>query len=215
MRSEKGIPRTVEAALAFAGLGVAAPILIGAGLIIRATDRGPMFFRQTRVGRGGRPFSLLKLRTMRQANAGAEITASGDDRITPIGRVLRKTKLDELPELWNVVRGEMSLVGPRPEVPRYVDLQDPLWQEVLEERPGLTHPVTLALRNEEELLARVNGNAAEYYEHTLLPFKLKGCVEYARRRTWRSDVAVLAKTALAVVLPSRAPPPSLDDVKAT
>jgi lipopolysaccharide/colanic/teichoic acid biosynthesis glycosyltransferase len=150
---------------------------------------------------------------MRPSSGGAEITKAGDDRITRIGRVLRKTKLDELPSLWNVLRGDMSLVGPRPEVPRYVDLADPLWQTVLEERPGLTHPVTLVLRNEEELLARVNGSAAEYYEQTLLPFKLQACIEYAQRRTWRTDVKVLFDTAVAIVLPSRAPPPYPHDLR--
>lgn len=212
-RSVEGIPRPVEIAVALAGLGVSAPLLAAAGVLIRATSPGPVLFRQTRVGRGGRPFTLYKLRTMREGN-GASVTRSGDARVTAVGRVLRKTKLDELPELFNVVRGDLSLVGPRPEVPRYVDLDDPLWRAVLEERPGLTHPVTLRLRNEEELLASAPGDAGEYYEQTLLPFKLWGCVEYQARRTWATDVRVLMETALTVLMPGRANPPSPGEVQA-
>ncbi len=108
------------------------------------------------------------------------MTAGGDSRVTAIGRFLRRTKLDELPELWNVVRGEMSFVGPRPEVERFVRLEDPLWREVLEARPGLTDPTTLRLRDEESLLASVEGDREAYYRETLQPLKLRGYVEYLR-----------------------------------
>lgn len=211
---EAGLPRVVEVAAAALGLAVAAPVLAASALAIKRTSPGPVIFRQVRVGRDGEPFTLYKFRTMRRDAGGPGVTAGGDARVTPIGRLLRKTKLDELPELWNVVRGELALVGPRPEVPQYVDLHDPLWREVLEERPGLTHPVTLRLRNEEELLASVTGDRDVFYRSTLLPFKLRGCAEYKRRRTWRSDVAVLLQTAVAVVAPSKAPPPTLEEVRA-
>lgn len=212
--SRRGIPRLVDAGLALAGLGVAAPVLAVAGAIIRATSPGPAVFQQVRVGLHGEPFKLYKLRTMRPTTSGSQVTAKGDARITPIGRFLRKTKLDELPELWNVVKGDMALVGFRPEVARYVDLSNPLWQEALRERPGLAHPVTLAFRNEEEFLARAPGDPAAYYEEVLLPLKLRACVDYARSRTWQSDVKVLFDTVLAVAVPSLSPPPSLEDVEA-
>ena len=150
-----GIPRSVEMVLALGGLVVSSPLLFLAALLIRATSPGPVLFRQQRVGRFGKPFELLKFRSMRVENEGAQVTAKGDTRVTRVGRLLRKSKLDELPELWNVARGELSLVGPRLEVTKYVNLEDPLWRKVLEARPGITDPVTLRLRNEEEPLAAV------------------------------------------------------------
>lgn len=165
------------------------------------------------MGRGGRPFELIKLRSMRVENKGAEVTAQGDARITRVGRLLRKTKLDELPELWNVARGELSLVGPRPEVPKYVDLGDPLWQEVLEARPGITDPVTLRLRNEEALLGRQK-DPEGFYTAVLQPYKLRGYVAYLERRSAWSDLRVLWHTLLTVLTPSRTPPPSIDELRA-
>ena len=127
------------------------------------------------------------------------MTARGDARITPVGRFLRATKLDELPELWNVFLGQMSFVGPRPEVERYVDLTDPLWREVLGARPGLTDPMTLSLRDEEALMAGVEGDRDRYYREALQPAKLRGYVEYLRRRTWKSDLGVIWRTMLVVL----------------
>ena len=172
--------------------------------MIRASSRGPIFFRQERVGRGGRNFVLYKLRTMRLSTDGPQVTAPGDDRITRVGRILRKTKLDELPQLWNVVRGDMSLVGPRPEVPRYVDLDDPLWMETLRVRPGITDPVTLKLRDEESVLARVEGDPERFYREELQPAKLREYVAYSRSRSWSKDVAVLCRTVLALLVPDAA-----------
>jgi lipopolysaccharide/colanic/teichoic acid biosynthesis glycosyltransferase len=205
--SPQGIPRPVEAALALAGLAATAPLLAAAAVAVRLGSPGPVLFRQQRVGRGGRPFTLLKLRSMLTGSAGAQVTAGGDPRVTPVGAVLRKLKIDELPELWNVVRGDMSIVGPRPEVPRYVDLDDPLWREALEARPGITDPVTLRLRNEEDLLAAVDGDREAFYRQALQPFKLLGYCDYLRARTWRTDVGVVFDTLLAVLVPSRAPAP--------
>ena len=149
-----GIPRPVEAVAALAGLIIAAPVLALAALGIAFTSRGRIIFRQSRVGQDGRIFVLYKFRTMRIGQVGIQVTAGDDSRVTYVGRLLRKTKMDELPELWNVLKGDMSLVGPRPEVPRYVDLNNSKWQRVLKVRPGITDPLTLRLRNEEELLAR-------------------------------------------------------------
>ncbi len=125
-----------------------------------------------------------------------------------MGRLLRRSKLDELPELWNVLRGDMSFVGPRPEVPQYVDPENPAWKEVLLVRPGLTDPVTLRLRNEELLMTRVEGDREAFYRETLQPLKLAGYRAYLQRRTWRTDVGVLFATLLAVLWPARSGSPA-------
>jgi lipopolysaccharide/colanic/teichoic acid biosynthesis glycosyltransferase len=140
---------------------------------------------------------------MRTQVAGPGVTARDDPRITRVGRVLRRTKIDELPELVNVLRGDLSLVGPRPEVPEHVDLANPAWQEILRARPGVTDPVTLRLRDEESLLARVQGDRGRYYREVLQPQKLRGYVDYLRRRSWRTDLGVLVETAFAVLWPGR------------
>ena len=203
-----GLPRSVEVPLAAAGLLVAAPVLAVAAAAVVATSGLPVFFRQSRVGRSGKPFTLVKLRSMRASRGGPEVTARGDSRVTAVGRFLRKTKLDELPELWNVVKGEMSFVGPRPEVARYVSLEDPLWREVLSVRPGLTDPVTLSLKDEELLLAGVKGDPEAFYREKLQPVKLAGYCDYLRRRTWRTDVGVIWDTLKAVLGVSGGPPGS-------
>jgi len=195
----------VEATLACLGLAVASPIL----LLIAAASPRPVLFRQQRVGLNGRPFTLLKLRTMRVAPEGSQLTAAGDTRITPVGRWLRRFKLDEIPQLWNVVRGDMSLVGPRPEVPRYVDPQNPLWRQVLSVRPGLTDPVTLRLRDEEALLAGVD-DPESFYRERLLPWKLRGYVDYLERRSWATDLGVLGATALAILRLRRTALPEIE-----
>lgn len=209
-----GLPRPLEALLAALGLVLAAPLLALAAAAIAASSRGPILFRQRRVGRHGRGFTLYKLRSMRADAAGAPVTAGGDRRITPLGRLLRKTKVDELPELWNVLKGEMSLVGPRPEVPEFVDLEDPRWRRVLAVRPGLTDPVTLRLRNEEALLDAVGGDRAAFYAATLVPYKLRGYLAYLERRSARSDLAVLGRTALGILLPRRTPAPTPAEIRA-
>lgn len=203
----KGIPRGVEALLAAATLVVAAPAIALAALAVASGSPGGPFFRQVRAGRGGRPFTLVKLRTMTVAPPGpagadtAQVTAGGDRRITPVGRWLRRTKLDELPTLWNVVRGDLSLVGPRPEVYRYVDLDDPRWQRVLAVRPGLTDPVTVELRNEEAVLAAAVARGEDldrFYRVHLQPEKLAGYLTYLDRRSWISDLSVLWQTVRAI-----------------
>ena len=136
------------------GLVVLAPILVLVSLFVWLGDRGPVFFRQERVGRGGRLFRIHKFRTMRVANSGSQVTSADDNRITPLGKVLRKTKLDELPQLIDVALGNMSLVGPRPEVPRYVELWgEEARAEILSVRPGITAPAAIAYRYEQDELA--------------------------------------------------------------
>jgi lipopolysaccharide/colanic/teichoic acid biosynthesis glycosyltransferase len=186
-------------------------VLAVAAAAILLTSGFPIFFRQSRVGRGGKPFNLVKLRSMRPSGGGPEVTARGDSRVTPVGRLLRRTKLDELPELWNVVRGDMSFVGPRPEVARYVRPEDPRWQEVLSVRPGLTDPVTLSLRDEETLLAGVEGDPEAYYVQKLQPLKLAGYCDYLRRRTWRTDLVVIWDTLRVIFGDPRRPPGAFPD----
>jgi len=194
-------------------LVVVSPLFALIAVAIKLDDGGPVFFTQVRIGRGGKPFTLRKFRTMGVSREGPLVTAAGDARVTAAGRILRKTKLDELPELWNVLTGDMSLVGPRPEVPRYVDLDVELWQEVLRARPGITDPVTLRLRNEEALLASAEGDRETFYRCTLQPYKLRGYRDYLRTRSLRSDVKVLFQTVLAVISPGRTPHPTMEEIR--
>jgi lipopolysaccharide/colanic/teichoic acid biosynthesis glycosyltransferase len=188
-----GLPRPVEAVLALGALVVLSPVLAVTAACVAAGSGLPVLFRHTRAGRGGRPFVLYKFRTMKNSSGGPAVTAGDDDRITRVGRLLRRTKLDELPELWNVAIGDMSFVGPRPEAPRYVT-DSAEWKTVLSARPGLTDPTTLSLIDEESLMAAVEGDREAYYVEQLLPKKLAGYIDYLQRRTWRSDLAVIAQT---------------------
>ncbi len=203
----RGLPRALEAVVAGAALLLLSPLLLVTAALVKMTSAGPVLFRQERVGRGGQPFTLLKFRTMVSDAEGFESTLRHGSRTTWIGRSLRKYKLDEFPEFWNVVCGEMSLVGPRPEVPELVDPGDPLWVEVLSARPGLTDPVTLRLRDEERILASAEDRES-YYRHHLQPYKLRGYRDYLRVRTWETDVSILWQTTLGVIAPKRVRPPS-------
>lgn len=197
-----GLPRAIEVVLAASALFALVPLFAIVAISIAAGSGVPVIFRQVRVGLGGAPFTLYKFRTMRVETDGPGVTARDDLRITRIGRWLRRTKIDELPELWNIFRGDMSFVGPRPELPRYVDATELRWQQVLSARPGLTDPTTLAFIDEEALLASFIGDREVFYRHELLPRKLDGYVEYLNRRTWRSDIRVLLMT-LAAILQTR------------
>lgn len=208
----RGIPRSCEFALALGGLLSLLPLLALVALLIKMTSKGAVIFSQVRVGRGGREFKIYKFRTMRAARRGVNLTSAGDNRVTTVGKWLRKLKIDELPQLMNVLRGEMSLVGPRPEVPEYVDLKNPLWQEILAARPGLTDPVTLRLRNEEHLLAAVEDKEA-FYIQTLQPFKLREGAWFVRTKTWKTDLRVIFSTFVAIVLPQTAPLPSQEELR--
>lgn len=208
----KGIPRGFEIFLALIGLAFAVPILTVLAILIVLNSRGPIFFRQKRVGMNGKEFTLFKLRTMAVARTGPLITAADDCRVTSIGKILRKSKIDELPELWNVLRGEMSFVGPRPEVRKFVDLDDPIWQKILEHRPGITDPVTLRLRNEEQLLAKVD-DKERYYREVIAPYKKRGYAKFVETKTWKTDLRILGRTAKAVALPKSVRTPSTEELR--
>lgn len=196
---QTGIPRWLDATIAAAVLIITCPLIAIIGLAIAASSGLPVFFRQKRVGRNGEVFELYKLRTMAICTGGPQITSRNDPRITRVGKFLRKTKLDELPAFWNVLRGDMALVGPRPEVPVYVDVNDPLWRLILSVRPGVTDPTTVSLRNEEELLARAEPDAHTYYVSELQPAKLNGYIAYLERRNLRSDFGILCRTVTEVI----------------
>lgn len=210
---KKGIPRWVEAFLAFFALLGSGPLIIVSAAAIRLTSPGPVLFRQRRIGKNGQSFALIKLRTMQEQNHGPRVTTTTDSRVTTVGRVLRRMKFDELPEFWNVLKGDMSLVGPRPEVPRYVDLRNPSWQLVLQTRPGITDPVTLRLRNEEQLLAAVEGDVERFYLEALQPVKLRGYLEYLQRRSWIEDLKVIVRTTIGVIRPGLVPAPSASQIQ--
>jgi lipopolysaccharide/colanic/teichoic acid biosynthesis glycosyltransferase len=194
--------RIVDIAAALFALIVLAPVFAGIAIVIWAGDGSPILFRQKRVGRGGRPFQILKFRTMRPDASGGSITVAGDRRVTRVGRWLRRFKLDELPQFFNVLRGDMSLIGPRPEVSEYVDLADPVWQEVLSVRPGITDVATLTYRDEEHLLSSATDSDI-YYREVVLPAKLKLNLLYGRGRRIAADVRLLWLTMLYSLRPER------------
>jgi len=183
--------------LAAAGLLLMLPLMALIALVIRIDSPGPALFRQERVGRGGRTFRIHKFRTMTvdAAARGPALTIGADDRVTRVGRILRRSKLDELPQLLDVLQGAMSIVGPRPELPRYVALYPPaLRDKVLGVRPGITDPASLQFADENALLARADDPEREYVE-VVLPRKLSIAALYAENATIATDVLVIARTA--------------------
>ena len=175
------------------GLLLLLPLLLGVAAWVKLDSPGPALFRQTRVGRFGIPFTIHKFRTMR-VEPGAAITVGADPRITRAGAWLRATKFDELPQLWDVLRGAMSLVGPRPELPRYVESYPAdLRQRVLAVRPGITDPASLAFSNEAELLAAAADPEREYRE-VVLPSKIRLSAVYAGQASLSSDLRLIIST---------------------
>jgi lipopolysaccharide/colanic/teichoic acid biosynthesis glycosyltransferase len=175
------------------------PLFIAAAVAIKLNSRGPVFFVQERVGRNFRPFWIYKFRTM-VADAdrrGGQLTAGADPRITRVGRWLRRTKIDELPQLINVLLGDMSLVGPRPEVPRYVEMFRDEYAVVLSVRPGLTDPASVKYRDEAGILAASSDPEQEYVRR-ILPDKIALAREYVARATFSSDLVVLVRTLLRI-----------------
>jgi lipopolysaccharide/colanic/teichoic acid biosynthesis glycosyltransferase len=192
------VKRGFDLAVAVSGLLLLSPLLLAIAVAIRCDTRGPVLFRQERVGRGGRLFRIHKFRTMVSdaAARGPQLTIGDDARITRVGRFLRHSKLDELPQLLDVLGGQMSLVGPRPELPRYVALYPAaLRDRVLAVRPGITDPVSLAFADESALLGRADDPEREYVE-VILPRKLGAAAEYAAHANLTTDLVVIARTLL-------------------
>ncbi len=193
--------RVFDAAVAGLGLLISSPVLLVAAVAIRLDSPGPAIFRQKRVGLNGAPFEILKFRTMRvdAEKVGAQLTVGADPRITNVGAFLRAWKIDELPQLANVVKGEMALVGPRPEVPRYVELYTPEQRRVLSVRPGITDPASIEFRNESELMAE-QPDPERYYREVIMPRKVQLNLDYLARRSLGTDLGILFATAKAVLL---------------
>jgi lipopolysaccharide/colanic/teichoic acid biosynthesis glycosyltransferase len=210
--SEWWLKRTLDVVVAGGVLVASAPLLGIVAAAIKLDSPGPIVFGHTRVGRNRLPIRALKLRTMVSGadKRGPQITASRDPRITRVGRWLRKTKLDELPQLWNVIRGDMSLVGPRPEVPRFVEMYRPEWNALFTVRPGLTDLASITFRDEESLLAAARDQERAYRE-VIMPAKLELAVESVQKSSLGHDLRVLARTVMTIV---RGPGPREDAVLA-
>lgn len=189
------LKRLMDLMASAAGLIVLFPLFFLTAIIIKIGAPGPLTFRQERIGRGGKPFFILKFRTM-VADApkrGGQITFGDDPRITAVGRLLRKTKIDELPQLFNVLRGEMSLVGPRPEVKKYVDMFAEDYREILQLRPGITDLASVKYRDEAAILGAAADPEREYVER-VLPEKIRLAKEYVRRQSFFFDLWIIFGT---------------------
>ncbi|MGZ5277842.1 MAG: sugar transferase [Caldimonas sp.] len=206
------VKRALDFVAALFGLVLLAPLFAVIAAAIKLESPGPVFFRQERVGRHGRPFRIFKFRTMAAAPAGhggPQVTAAGDSRITRVGAWLRRFKVDELAQLIDVLRGTMSLVGPRPEVPRYVEHYPPEWRErLLSVRPGITDFASVRYRDEGELLAAADDPEREYLE-VVLPTKLQYALDYVDNPTLGTDLRVLGLTLRTVFVPALPSPRSL------
>lgn len=192
--------RVFDVVAAASGLILLAPALLAIALWIRLDSPGPALFRQRRVGRFGRHFDIYKFRTMAdRPDDGRQLTVGGDPRITRAGRFLRRTKLDELPQLLNVLEGTMSLVGPRPEVPRYVDRYPPtVRQTVLSVAPGITDLAAILYKDENDILGRAQDPERAYVE-TILPVKLEYYQRYVRERSFWLDLRIIFRTLAAIL----------------
>jgi len=194
------LKRVFDFFVALTGLVFLMPFLVVVTILVRISSSGRVFFCQERVGRKGQTFVLFKFRTMRMAD-GAEkghFDAGNSERVTQLGRFLRKTKLDELPQLWNVFKGDMSLVGPRPEVRKWVEAYPERWARVLTVRPGITDPASIVYRHEEDILAS-SPDPERTYRDEVLPHKLDLYEEYVKTRSFWGDVWILMRTAWVVV----------------
>lgn len=181
--------------VAFVGLIILSPVMLVVAILILVKMGGPVLFKQQRVGKKGKLFSMFKFRTMTDNHGGSSVSVAGESRITPLGAKLRKYKLDELPELWNVLIGDMSFVGPRPDVPGYADQLQGDDREVLQLRPGITGPATLKYRNEEELLATVD-NPQEYNDNVFFPDKVRINRYYLHHYSFGMDLKMILATVL-------------------
>jgi lipopolysaccharide/colanic/teichoic acid biosynthesis glycosyltransferase len=192
------LKRCIDVVVSALALSLLLPAVIVIAFAVWFDSGSPILFRQRRIGIGFRQFDILKFRTMQVRTTGPAVTVAGDTRITRIGRLLRAAKLDELPQFWNVLVGDMSLVGPRPEVPQYVDMFRERYQRILTVRPGITDFASIRFRNEEKILASGPDPVHEYIK-SVLPMKLDLAEEYLRKRSLRLDVSILFKTLLVIL----------------
>lgn len=186
--------RSFDLVIAAAGLVLLSPVLAGVAIAVRMSSGRPVVFRQVRVGLRFRPFCILKFRTMRSGHD-APLTVGDDPRLTSVGRWLRRTKLDELPQLWNVLRGDMSLVGPRPEIPAYVEQFRDDYEMILSIRPGITDEASLRYRREAQILAEA-GDPQRAYVEEILPTKIALARQYVARRSFLGDLKILMRTVI-------------------
>jgi len=195
------LKRLFDIVVSMIGIALAAPVMLFIAFAAKLADRGPVFFKQTRVGRHGKNFTIYKFRTMvvDAPSLGAGISGKNDSRVTRVGVILRATKFDELPQLFNVLKGEMSFVGPRPEIPKYVEFYTDEQRQVLRVRPGIIGPAQIIGRNEEEMFAECTGDPEEHYLRNILPDKLKIDLAYAQNPNIANDVRLLFKGAYSIV----------------
>jgi len=178
------------------GLLILWPILLLVAIMIRVKmPGGPVIFKQKRVGQDGKLFTMYKFRSMTVSHSGSSVSVAGESRITPLGAKLRKYKLDELPELWNVLKGDMSFVGPRPDVPGYADKLEGHDRNILKLKPGITGPASLKYRNEEELLAKIE-NPQKYNDEVIYPDKIKINLYYLEHYSFLKDIQMIICTVL-------------------
>ena len=194
------IKRVFDIVASLGGLIILSPMLIIVAICIKLDSKGPVFFKQKRVGKNKKIFEIYKFRTMvtDAEKLGKQITVGNDSRITRVGKFIRKCKLDELPQLINVVKGEMSLVGPRPEVPRYVELYDEYEEQILLVQPGITDYASIEFRNENEILGR-SINPEETYIEEIMPTKIDLNMKYIRNISLVEDIKLILNTILAIL----------------
>ena len=197
-RGKLAAKRAFDVCCSALGLVAASPILLAASLAVGTASPGGVLFRQERIGRGGKPFTIYKFRSMRKDNAGLKITTGHDARVTPVGKFLRKSKIDELPQLWNVLKGDMSFVGPRPEVKEYTDLYNEEQRQIFLVRPGITDLASIEFRNENDLLTDSEDPNRTYIEE-IMPRKIDLGLTYIENLSLGYDIKLILRTLVTVI----------------
>lgn len=193
------LKRLFDIVASFCGIVILFPLIVIVSILIKLTSKGPVLFKQVRVTKNGRLFKIYKFRTMRENSEGnRQITVGNDSRITGVGHILRKTKLDELPQLFNVLKGEMSLVGPRPEVPKYVELYTKEQREILKVSAGITDYASIYFSNESELLGEAE-NPEEFYIKKIMPYKIELNKKYIKEIGIVTDIKLIILTILKIL----------------
>jgi lipopolysaccharide/colanic/teichoic acid biosynthesis glycosyltransferase len=198
--------RGFDIVVSFIGLGLLTPLFLAISILIKLYMPGPLIFCQKRTGRNGKTFVLYKFRSMKINEAGTTTTVKGDSRITPLGAKLRKYKLDELPELWNVLKGDMSIVGPRPDLPVFTNRLTGEELRILDLRPGITGTASLKYSNEEEILAGVP-DPQKYTDNIIWPDKVSINLDYYRNRSFFGDILIILRTLFKITKRNKIPYP--------